>query len=117
VRRQDQHQDIVLGVHARGRRLEGGRQRFDGRVRAAPCVGAHDDRTGAETVRNDAGRAPRLPLEHALIAEQAEGYDRDLRTGRGRGCNGRGTKREEGGNERCRNPAEHASTNHLATQR
>jgi len=113
VRRQDQHQDVVLGVHSRGRRPQGGRQGFDGRVRAAPCVGAHDDRTGAETVRNDAGRALRLPLEHALIAEQSEGYDGDPRARSGRGQNGRRTKREEDGNERCRNSAEHVCADHL----
>jgi hypothetical protein len=68
MRCQDQNQDVVFDVHCVGGRPQCGCDRRQIRIIAALGIGTHDDRTAAETVGHDPGRAIRLALEYSLIA-------------------------------------------------
>ena len=67
-------QNVVLGVHPIGCRLQRHGQALDRCTSAFLRIVLHVDRTVPKTARYDLCGAGRLASKHALIAEKAEGH-------------------------------------------
>src|SRR5882672_5323617 len=74
VRGENQKQNVVVGVHPIGRRLQGHGQAFNRCTSAFLRIVLHIDRAAPETARYDLCCTGRLASKHALIAEKAEGH-------------------------------------------
>jgi hypothetical protein len=92
-------------------RIQRGCERPQSRIAAALGVGAHDDRIGAEALRDDPSRALRFALEHALVAEQPERRHGNLAARLGRRC-ARPRNQNEEREQSCREELGHAFGDH-----
>jgi len=121
VRGENQKQNVVVGVHPVGRRLQGHGQAFNRCTSAFLRIVLHVDRGAPETARYDPCCAGRLVSKHALIAEKAEGHHAHLASILD-GVHRRNRRRNDQNksNERSADPADptwiHSFTRHFVQQ-